>query len=206
MLKKEYEIFAQFVKFPWQRFTFKEIKKLSGKKSDGYVYDALKRFVVSGSLKEEKAGNVVLYSLNIESLRTQSYAGFIAEHMAWNEKHIPYRDLEKIASKIPTDFYIFIITGSYAKNCQKKGSDIDIVIIVDDNTEPKRVYSELKYACEMNIPPIHLYVFKRSEMLTMLLDKKANYGTEIARNNLILSGGENYFKIMSEAMKNGFNG
>ncbi len=206
MLKKEYEIFAQFVKFPWQRFTFKEIKNLSGKKSEGYVYDALKRFVAVGSLKEEKAGNVVLYSLNIESLRTQSYAGFIAEYMAWNEEHIPYRDLEKIAFKIPTDFYILIITGSYAKNCQKKRSDIDIVIIVDDNTEPKRVYSELKYACEMNIPPIHLYVFKRSEMLTMLLDKKANYGTEIARNNLILSGGENYFKIMSEAMKNGFNG
>lgn len=206
MLKKEYEIFAQFVKFPWQRFTFKEIKKLSGKKSDGYVYDALKRFVVSGSLKEEKAGNVVLYSLNVESLRTQSYAGFIAEYMAWNEKQIPYRDLEKVALKIPTDFYIFIITGSYAKNCQKKGSDIDIVIIVDDNIEPKRVYSELKYACEMNIPPIHLYVFKRSEMLSMLSDKKANYGTEIARNNLILFGGENYFKIMSEAMKSGFNG
>ena len=58
----------------------------------------------------------------------------------------------------------------------------------------------------LNIPPIHLYTFKKSEFLNMLLDTKANYGKEIAKNNLILSGGKEYYKIVSEAIKNGFNG
>jgi len=53
MLKKEYEILMQLVKEPWRKLTFKEIKKLSGKKSESYVYNSLKRFVKSKILREE---------------------------------------------------------------------------------------------------------------------------------------------------------
>ncbi|MDO8549452.1 MAG: hypothetical protein Q7S39_04765, partial [Ignavibacteria bacterium] len=88
----------------------------------------------------------------------------------------------------------------------KKNSDIDITIICDDTLEPKRIYAELKQDCELNIPPIHLYVFKNSEFLNMLLTKGANYGKEIANKNLILFGGEGYYNIISEAVKNGFTG
>ena len=206
MLKKERQILEEFVKKPWKKYTFKEIKKLSGKKSESYVYTSLKKFVKSNILKEERAGNVVLYSLNLDSYKTFAYAGFVLEHLSWNKKHIPYKDLEKIVSKIPTKFFIIIITGSYANNTQKKDSDIDIVIICDDSFEPKKIYAELKLDCELNIPPIHLYVFKKMEFLNMLLSKEANYGKEIVNKNLILFGGEEYYNIVSEAIKNGFAG
>ncbi|RLI96379.1 MAG: hypothetical protein DRO96_03250 [Candidatus Aenigmatarchaeota archaeon] len=206
MLKKEYEILLPLIKQPWKGFTFKEVKKLSEKKSESYVYNSLKSFVKRGVLKEERVGNVVLYRLAIKSLKTQAYAGFAAEYVAWNQKHIPYRDLEKIAEKIPTSFYTFIITGSYANKTQKKESDIDVVLMVDDALETKQVYAELSHFCEMNIPKIHLYVFKKSEFLGMLIDKKANYGKEIVKNNLLLFGAENYYKIIGEAIENGFNG
>lgn len=80
------------------------------------------------------------------------------------------------------------------------------MIICDDAFETKKIYAELKQDCELNIPPIHLYVFKNSEFLKMLLNKEANYGKEIANKNLILFGGEGYYKIISEAVKNGFTG
>jgi hypothetical protein len=80
-----------------------------------------------------------------------------------------------------------------------------MVIVVDNSMETKRVYAELKLYCELNIPPIHLYVFKESEFLEMLLNNEANYGKEIALNNLILHGGQIYYKILAEAIKNGFN-
>ena len=54
MLNKEHQIFKEFVKNPWKKFTFKEIKKLSGKKSESYVYNSLKKFVKSSILKEER--------------------------------------------------------------------------------------------------------------------------------------------------------
>lgn len=204
MLKKEYQILEEFVKTPWKKFTFKEIKKLSGKKSESYVYTSLKKFVKLDILKEERAGNVVLYSLNLSSHKALAYASFVLEYLSWNKKQVPYKDLEKIASKIPTKFFIFIITGSYATNTQKKDSDLDIAIICEDAFEPKKIYAELKQDCELNIPRIHLYVFKVSEFLSMLLNKNANYGKEIANKNFILWGGESYFSIIAEAVKNGF--
>ncbi len=206
MLKKEYQILKAFIDKPWKKFTFKEIKEYSRKKSESYVYDSLKKFVKENTLLEEKVGNSVLYFLNFSSPKTLIYAGFIAEYIAWHRKNIPYDDLKSIISKIPTDFFIFIITGSYANNTQKKNSDIDVAIICDDSFEPKKIYAELRHDCMLNIPPIHLYTFKKSEFLSMLLDAKANYGREIVKNNLILSGGKEYYKIVSEAIKNGFNG
>lgn len=206
MLNKEHQILEEFVKKPWKKFTFKEIKKLSGKKSESYVYTSLKKFVKSNILKEERAGNVVLYLLNLSLHKTIAYTSFVLEYLSWNKKYIPYKDLEKIASKVPTKLFTFIITGSYANNTQKKTSDIDVVILCDDTFDPKRIYAELKQDCELNIPSIHLYVFKNSEFLEMLINKEANYGKEIANKNLILFGGEGYYKIISEAVKNGFTG
>ena len=206
MLTKEYEILKPFVDKPWLRFTLSQIKQCSKKKSKGYVYGALQKFVKEKILAEEKAGNVTLYTLNHNDLRAQVYAGFVGEHIAWHKKHLPFPDLQRIALRIPTDFFIFLVTGSYANNTQKKGSDIDVVVICDDSLEPKKIYAELKHDCEMNIPPIHLYVFRKSEFLEMLLSNKPNYGKEMAINNVLLYGGQEYFKIMSEVVKNGFNG
>lgn len=204
MLKKEYEVLLPFVKEPWKKFTFKEVKKLTGKKSESYVYNSLKGFAKAGILKEERSGNVVLYYLDMKNLKAQSYAGFVSEYIAWSQKHIPYKDLQKIADKIPTAFYVFMVTGSYAKNKQKETSDIDVVIIVGDSEEPKKIYAELNLACELSIPQIHLYVFKKSEFLLMLLNNEANYGKEIVKNNLVLYGGEEYCRILHEAVENGF--
>jgi len=206
MLKKEYEILYAFAESPWKRYTEREIKELTRKKSESYVYTTLKKFVKQGILGEQKAGNVTLYSLNINSDKACAYAGFCAEYVAWNKKNIPYGDIEKIGAKISAGFYTFIITGSYAKGSQKKESDLDIVLITEDCTDTRKIYADLRYMCEMNIPRVHLYVFKKSEFKEMLLDKKANYGKETARNNLLLFGGGSYYKTIAEAIKNGFTG
>lgn len=202
MINKEHKILEPFVKTPWKKFTFGEIKLFSKKKSGSYVYSILKKFVKNNILTEEKIGNSILYALNLNETKAQSYAGFLAEYLT---HRISYKNIEKISKKIPTSFYILIITGSYAKNTQTKHSDIDIVIISDE-IETKKIYAELKLECELSIPKIHLYVFKKSEFLEMLKNKEANYGKEIAKNNLIFSGGENYYRIINEAMQNGFNG
>lgn len=201
MLKKTYKILNIFAKEPWKKFTFRDIKKISKNKSESYIYNTLKDFVKNSILKQEHIGNVITYSINsnikaITSLAAASEYG--------GKKQIPYKDMEELMSKIPTNFFTFIITGSYANNKQTEKSDIDVVILCKDN--PKNIYSELKHLCDSNIPQIHLYVFKESEFMSMLLDKNQNYGREIAKNSIILYGAESYFRIMFEAIKNGFTG
>ena len=206
MLSKEYEILIPFIEKPWLKATFRQIKEASGKRSNSYVYNILRKYVKQNLLSEETAGNVIPYKLNLANLKTQVYAGFVSEYIAWQKKHLPLDDLQNIALKCPASFFTLLVSGSYAKNRQKKDSDIDVVIICDNSVEPKKIYAELKHACETNIPPIHLYVFRKSEFLEMLINDEANYGKEISKNNIILLGGEQYFRIMSEAIKHGFTG
>lgn len=205
MLKKDYQILTPFVREPWKRFTFKDVKALSKKKSESYVYSLIKKYVKEGILSEEGAGNVILYSLNLDNPKTLDYAGFIAEFLCWNSKHLPFDVIKKVIGKIPGAYFTFLITGSYAKQKQKETSDLDIVIIVDDTQNTKQILAEINYACELSIPKGHPYVFKKSEYLEMLTNNEANYGKEIAKNNLIVAGGAEYCRIMCEAIKSGFN-
>jgi predicted nucleotidyltransferase len=205
MITKEAELLFIFAKEPWKKYTFTELKKISGKKSKSYLQSFVKKFVKEGILLQEKVGHLPIYSINLSSSKARNYAGFTLEHDGWNRKNIPFRDMQELMNKINYNGYIFIITGSYAKGTQTKNSDIDVVILIEDALEPKSVYAELKLRSELNIPRIHLYVFKNSEFIQMLTNNKANYGKEIVKNLIVLTEGQIYLKIIEEAIKNGFN-
>jgi len=202
MLNKESEILYSFAREPWTNFTFSSL--MERKKSKSYLASVLKKFVDEKVLKKVLVGRLPVYSLNLSSAKSRVYAGFVLEHEGWNKKHIPYDSL--LIDKIPTKDYVFLITGSYAKGKQSKESDIDAVIIIDDSVDPKKVYAELSHYAELNIPQIHLYVFRNREFIAMLKSREANYGKEIVKNNLILTGGQIYLELVEEAIENGFHG
>jgi hypothetical protein len=206
MINKEGEMLLFFAQEPWRKYTFTELKQASKKKSNSYLAQTLQKSVNNNLLRREIMGKLPIYSLNVSSIKASVFAGFILENSAWNKKYIPYKDMEKLMLQIPTRDYIFLVAGSYAKGKQTQKSDIDCAILVDDAIEPKRVYAELAHACEMNIPRVHLYVFRHKEFLEMLLNKEANYGKEVALNNLVLHGGQSYIQLIAEAMSHGFTG
>lgn len=205
MITKEHTILEPFAKEAWKKFTFKEIKKLSHNKSDNYVHTVLKRFVASEILQEQRIGNNLVYFLtkNISSFNT---VGFAAEYKANAAKHVPYNNVQKLINKLKTVFYVFIVTGSYAKAKQKETSDLDIVIICDNKQEPNAILSQIKLESELMIPEVHPYVFTQEQFCQMLTTEEENYGKEIARNNLIITGGKSYYSMLMEAIEHGFNG
>ncbi|MEK6823809.1 MAG: nucleotidyltransferase domain-containing protein [Nanoarchaeota archaeon] len=205
MITKEYTIIESFIREPWKALTFKQVKNLSKNKSNNYVHTTLKKFVRDAILIENKAGNVFLYSLakNVFALNT---IGFIAEYKSNKAKHLPHKNIQKLLSKIKTPFYSFLIAGSYAKNKQKQSSDLDVVVVCDDAQRPKTILSQIKLESELMTPETHLYIFTKSEFLQMLLSKDENYGKEITRNNLIVTGAKQFYNIIMEAIENGFRG
>jgi len=205
MIKKEFEILYLFAKEPWKKYTYSELQKTSKIKSKSYLENFFKKFVKEEILIQNKVGSSSVYFLNLSSLKTRIFAGFILEYFGWSSKNIPYKKLEEIFNKIPYKDYIFLITGSYVGNKETKKSDLDIVILIDDSFDPKKVYAELRFKCETMIPKIHLYVFKNSEFTQMSLNEEANYGKEILKNNLVICQGQNYLNLIKEVIKNGFN-
>ncbi len=204
MLKKDSELLYLFAKEPWKKYTFTELKNSSKKKSKSYVDKVIKNLLKEKILLLEKVGNLSVYSLNF-IVKSRIFAGFVLEYYGWHKDSLPYRDLQEFMSNISYKDYVFIITGSYANGKFTKTSDLDVVVLINDLFEPKRVYAELSFKAEMNIPQIHLYVFKYSEFKEMLLNNEANYGKGIVRNFIILTGGQIYIKLMQEVIENGFN-
>ncbi len=206
MLMEKHKVMEPFLDVPWEELTFKEVKKRTGKSSKSYLYNTLEEFVDREVLEKKKVGRTSVYRLKLELRKVQSIAGMAAEWIGWNRENIPNKDLERISPKIPTAFHSLIVTGSYARGEETKDSDLDVVVICPDGTDTQEVYAELRHECEMNIPTIHLYAFTASEFYQMLVNREENFGKETVRNSLVLSGGSEYYRIINEAIKNGFQG
>ena len=89
MIKKEYQILNVFIERPWQKFTFKEIKKLSKKKSESYVYNSIKRFVKEKILNQEKIGNIILkYDIVIYPVIKNEYAKLLFDSLSQINVHL----------------------------------------------------------------------------------------------------------------------
>jgi len=205
MINKQYKIIEPFTKTPWKALTFREVKELSGNKSTNYVHTTLKTWVKEKIMEEKKIGNNIIYSLN-KNIFAFNLSGFVAEFSAHQAKQLPHEKIQQLLDKIKTSFYIFLVTGSYARNKQKDNSDVDIVIICDNKQQPNAILAQIKLEAELLTPEFHPYVFTEKEFYEMLINKEENYGKEIARNNLIITGGKEYYAILQEAIEHGFRG
>lgn len=201
MLKKTYRILDIFVKNPTVTYLFEDIKNYTGSRSESYTYNSLTSFVKDGILTKEKKGGLRIYKI-ADTPKAISFLSIVAEYQAWNKKKVIIESIYDLVRKINVNFFTLLVVGSYAKNKQTQKSDLDIILIVP--ADAKKVSSRLRHFCEMNIPPIHLYVFTDEEFKQMLMDKKYNYGKEAVKENLIFYGGEAYYKLLFDAMKNGF--
>ncbi len=199
MLKKTHNILTAFISNPTRNYLFEEIKTTAGSSSDSYTYDTLNGFVKEKILIKEKRGGVSFYKL-ANTAKTISYLAMVSEYDAWNQEIIS-ENITQLIEKIKQKFFTVMVVGSYAKGKQTKTSDLDIIIISED---AKKIYAELRHYCEMSIPQIHLYVFTTDEFKQMLLSDKHNYGKEAVKNNFLFFGAQNYYKILFEAIKNGF--
>jgi len=204
-MNKEYTILEPFTRRAWEKLTFRQVKEMSGNKSHNYVHGRLKKFVKEGILYEEKAGNVMLYAVN-RSVNALNSVGYVAEYKANMVKHLPHIDIQRVIEKLKITYYTFLVAGSYAKQKQTAKSDVDIIIICDDNQKPMAIMAEIKMECELSIPEFHPYIFRESEFFKMLINKEENYGKEAARNSLIITGAKQYYGLLLKAVNNGFRG
>ncbi len=204
LLKQEILLLFPFVKEPWREFTLTETKTITKNKSHHYVFEALKRFTKLNLITEKRKGNTNVYTINPEN---QNLHYLVITEYILKEKRtdVPYKNIQQITSKIKNPFYTLIIGGSYAEGKQKPTSDMDVAIIIPDSENKKPYQIALKEG-ELMIPEIHGYVFTREEFFQMLINKEFNYGKELARKHILYYGAEQYYKILFEAMKNGFKG
>lgn len=206
LTKEELKILEIFRKDILKEYGINEIKKELNKKSYNWVYLAVKKFKKEGLINIKKKSYSSLCSLNLDNRLLQCYLSLLEKIKAF-AMNIPKENIDKLIETIPLTYFTFIITGSYATNkLRTNKSDLDVVVIVEEEANTKKVLNSLKTKGELMIPEVHPYVFTKSQFLEMLLNNEKNYGKLIFKKRLILYGVENYYRIIKEAIKNGFKG
>jgi len=94
-------------------------------------------------------------------------------------------------SKINTQF-ILLLFGSRAKKTNYKKSDYDLLLITDN---PEKIESKFSiYPLNIDLNTIKLNEFKQ-----MLLSKEFTFVSEAIKNNIILWGIEDYYRLIKNA-------
>ncbi len=201
LTSKELRIVDLFRKNLFGAYTIRGISKIIGTGSYSWTYNAIKKMTETSILNVEQIGHSKLVKICLDSDLAIMYLSFLDEIEA-KERKIPH--IEEILKLIDKKYFTLIVTGSYAEGTQKKTSDVDVVVIVENKEDVKPLLNTLKNKGELMIPEIHAYVFCEKEFTDMLLAKEANYGKLIFKNRLVFFGARNYYRIINKAIKHGF--
>ena len=158
------------------------------------VHIAVKRLIEGKSVNSRKAGQTILCSINPTGFNADM---FRAEAIRKNEL-MASKDLYVMSNyfkDISEPFFILLLFGSYAAGKARKGSDIDLMIISDDEhirKKAKEIVSKMPLK-------IHLLGFSSAELLSMIKTTEFNVGKEAMNSNIILFGIEDYYRLIQNA-------
>jgi len=207
LTEKELRIVELFRRDVFASYTIREIMKKIKTKSYNWVHTTVKKLRKENILNCEEKGNSTLCSLNLEEENTIKYLSLLEGDNPLIKK---VHNLEKIRKLLPFDSDFFLITGSYADGSYTSKSDLDIVVVIGESQDKRRektfLLNKLSNEGDLMIPKLHPYVFTVLEFLEMMTNKEENYGKEIARKHLIVSGAELYYYTLREAINRGFRG
>lgn len=171
-----------------QKFTINQISK-DLKINYRIAYTSIKELEKDGLVLAEKAGNSTLCSLT-NKFDEQI---FMAEYTR-REELLKKSDFKKIANRFSEakQNFVLLLFGSHAKKTSTKQSDIDLLVISENG-------KELKEIVELIPLKIHLTVVSYQLFLDMLKSKEISVGNEAVKNNVILFGIEDYYRMINNA-------
>lgn len=170
------------------------IRKLSELVSIDYkaVYEIVQRLIQEGIITAKKAGNTTLCSINPKAFNHEIFkAEAIRKENILKDKDIKTL-VDYFERNMPSQLYVILLFGSYAKRTNIKSSDIDLLFIIPDETLEKSIHR----ISSMLPLPIHFNVFTEKQFDAMKNSKEPTVGTEAMKNNIVLYGIESYHRLI----------
>ena len=145
-----------------------------------------------GLLKVTKAGNSKICELT-HIFNSKVYE---AELQRREELFKKNKDFLVIHNRLAELNFVFValVFGSYAKGNAGKHSDIDILTIGGDE-------KEIRAAISLLPDKIHLTTISSGDFVHMASSKKFSVVNESLKNNIILIGKGDYYRLLSNARK-----
>jgi len=154
-----------------------------------------------------KVGNAKQCSLNLSNNQARNLLQELDLKLAENIckenpkiKNILETLILKLTEKYIAEMQSIVLFGSYAKNTQKKDSDIDILFIINDlkdkqlREDIERECSSFEYSRNIKISPLITDIIEFKKMLAV---KKLNVGKEAREYGVSFYGSEKFWRILA---------
>ncbi len=158
------------------------------------IHIEVNKLIKDNVIVAKKAGQTILCSLNQKAFNS----GVFRAELIRREELLKNKDFYALCNyfkDIKEPFFILLLFGSYASGKARKGSDIDLMLISDNDGLRKKAG---KIISQMPLD-IHLVDFNSDEFLSMLKTTEFNVGKEAVNNNIILFGIEDYYRLIQHA-------
>ncbi len=199
--KKQLRVLEPYLVNFFREYSYKELK--GKEKSNNAVQSAIKRFKDKNLLMERKLGTSKLYSLNQKNELVYPLLELMAQEklslIVKKSITILRKELEKYIL-----FYSVVIFGSYANNTHKKDSDLDMAVIIPDESFEKDLKIAVHSAENKSLLNLDVHIITVDDFKEMLTAEYADLGKEIATKNLPVYNAEIFYKIIMWGINHGF--
>ena len=197
LTKTQAEIMKIFVSRIDKKFSINEIAELL-KKPYALIHRSMQELIKNKViLADEKK----LLSLNYkENFAELSFIESIrAKNSIVKEKSVSLF-VNDCLKEIREDFFIFLIFGSFAE--KNKFNDLDIIVILDNQRKIEQTEKIIKNIASNFSFRIDLHVLSEESVYEMFSKREQiNILNESLNKHLIVFGGENYYKLLSNARR-----
>lgn len=203
LTEKQLDIFAEFVKYPFKERTRQEIKRLSKEKSNNALSLAFSQFRNENLLIEQKVGKSSLFTLNVENDLIYYYIALSNNKRMKKSVELTLKYIKEEIKKT-TSFFSIVVFGSYAIQEEKKSSDLDIAIFIENKDTIKELKINLGTAELKSILELDVHIITRGDMIEMLTNNEENLGKQIAKKHMAVYNHQIFYDLLKEGMKRGF--
>lgn len=185
------ELFASRIK---DTFTIREVSRLV-KKDLKIVYTSIKNLVSKEFLLKDRHNTLMLNTKKhiqeiayIEDIRKETFL----------KKNIRIKiHIERFLEKNKKTFFIMLIFGSYATGNETIKSDIDILVVLQENDE--RFERSLNSILDISTTKFHVNIITEESFNEMISKRgELNIVNETLNSHILICGAENYYKLIGE--------
>lgn len=174
-----------------KKFTIREISKQT---SINYriTYEQIEKLSKEKLILVKKIGSSNITELTYNFNNKIYEAEFLRRESLFKNKE--FKVIKNRLSEL--DFmFVALLFGSYARGTAKEGSDMDILIIGGDE-------DKINSALNLWQEKIHLTFVSSESFIRMAKSREFNVVNETIKNNVILVGIEEYYKLLNNARQN----
>ena len=154
-------------------------------------------------VKQEKKGKALLISIDFDNCGIEKLSSACLFERSALLKKFPdilslSRDLEE---SLAGRFYILVLFGSYAKDCPKKSSDIDLLFIVPDRKDIELYKEKISKTARLHSEFKKDYKIVSTEDFTDMLNEKFTVGRSVFQHGIVMFGSEQYYSLVKQYVR-----